>query len=311
MPFSIADIPDQSGKLAVITGATGGLGYETALALAGARATVVLTGRNANKGADALARIRNIHPKADISFEHLDLTQLSSVAAFADSFAGRYRALDLLVNNAGVMALPQRQTTPDGFETQFETNYLSHFALTARLLPLLAAAPAPRTVQLSSGLAHMGKFHFDDLQLARGYTPNKAYAQSKLAMLVFALELQRRSDRAGWGLMSTAAHPGFARTDLIANGPGQGGIGGLLNNTLGAVMSQSAAAGALPTLYAATSPKAKPGGYYGPDGLFEMTGSPKDAGLPRQAKDTAAASRLWTISEELTGLRFPALATAA
>jgi len=310
-PWTVADIPDQTGKRVVITGATGGLGFETALARAGKGAEVILTGRNARKGADALARILGQYPGANVSFELLDLARLDSVAAFADAFAARHDRLDVLVNNAGVMALPERQVTTDGFEMQLGTNYLGHFALTAHLLPLLAEAPAPRAVQLSSGAARMGSFHFDDLQLVHGYRPWTAYAQTKLAMLVFALELQRRSDRAGWGLLSTAAHPGYARTDLMANGPGENGFTGRMSAVVGRILSQTAAAGALPQLYAATSPDARPGGYYGPDGLFEMTGAPTNAGLPRLAKDQAAALRLWAVSEELVGIRFPALVRAA
>ncbi len=306
MPFTIDSIPDQSGKIAVITG-TGGLGYETALALAGKGATTILAGRNANKGAESVARIRTAYPKADIAFAELDLASLASVAAFADRFAAGRGTLDLLINNAGVMALPQRQTTADGFEMQFGTNYLGHFALTAHLLPLLIASDAPRIVQLSSGLATRGKFHFDDLNMRSDYSPMRAYAQSKLAMLVFAFELQRRSDREGWGLLSAAAHPGFARTDLIPNGPGENALSALLRP----MMSQTAAQGALPTLFAATSSEARPGGYYGPNGLFELFGAPKSANIPRQASDLNDAVRLWTESERLTGVSFPRLARAA
>jgi len=309
--WTVDDIPSQRGKLAVITGATGGLGLETAQALAGAGATVVLTGRNADKGAKALARIRAAHPAADISYEKLDLSTLAGVTEFAETFAARHDRIDLLVNNAGIMALPERQVTPDGFERQLGVNYLAHFALTALLLPLLANAPAPRTVQLASNAARVGKLHFDDLQLTRGYTPWKAYAQTKLAMLVFALELQRRSDRAGWGLLSTAAHPGYARTDLVANGPGQGSVNGWFAGLVGAVLSQAADAGTLPQLYAATATEARPGGYYGPTGFMEMTGAPGAAHLPARALDTAAAARFWSESERLTGRTFPVLAAAA
>lgn len=309
--FTVDDIPDQTGKTAVVTGATGGLGYETALALAGKGADVILAGRNPEKGAAALTAIRAVHPRAKISFEALDLASLSSVAAFAERFAGGHDRLDTLVDNAGVMALPERHVTADGFELQFETNYLGHFALTAHLLPLLIAAPRPRTVQLSSGAARMGKLHFNDLQLVHGYKPFKAYSQTKLAMLVFALELQRRSDAAGWGLLSTAAHPGYARTDLVANGPGRRGVAGFGISLVELVLSQTSAQGALPQIFAATSPEAQPGGYYGPDGPFEMVGKPTVAHITGAAKDRAAAARLWTVSEELAGIRFPAAARAA
>ena len=305
MSFTVKDIPSQAGKLAVITGATGGLGYETALALAGAGAKVVLAARNPTKGDEALARIRAIHPRADIRFDLLDLNSLASVATFAERLGGQGAPIDILVNNAGIMALPARQTTADGFEAQLGVNYLSHFALTARLLPLLRAAPAPRVVNLSSLAHRTGKIDFDDLQGQRLYKPWKAYSQSKLAMLMFALELQRRSDAGGWGLMSNAAHPGFARTDLIPNGPGPGGIMGLVSGLLFPFASQSAAAGALPTLLAATSRQARPAAYYGPDGVYEMKGPPAPARIMPQAQDRTVGARLWTVSETLTGVRFP------
>jgi NAD(P)-dependent dehydrogenase (short-subunit alcohol dehydrogenase family) len=303
--FTVKDIPSQAGKLAVITGATGGLGYETALALAGAKGRVVLAARNPQKGADALARIRATHPAADIRFELLDLASLASVAAFAERLNGEGAAIDVLVNNAGIMALPTRQTTVDKFEAQLGVNYLSHFALTARLLPLLRAAPAPRVVNLSSLAHRSGKIDFSDLQEERGYKPWKAYTQSKLAMLMFALELQRRSDAGGWGLMSNAAHPGFATTDLIANGPGGGGIMGLATALMAPMVSHSPAAGALPTLLAATSSLARPAAYYGPDGVYEMKGAPALARIMPQAQDRTAAARLWSVSEALTGVRYP------
>src|SRR5258707_344849 len=224
--WSTADIPSQDGKTAVITGATGGLGYQTALALAGAGAAVVLTGRNDAKGQDAIQRIRGQFPNAKISYETLDLASLASVAGFAARFAAAHASLDLLINNAGVMALPKRQTTADGFEMQFGTNYLGHYALTAHLLPLLRRGNQPRVVNLSSLAHRSGAIDFDDLQGAKSYNPFKAYCQSKLAMLMFALELQRRSNAAGWGLLSNAAHPGYALTDLIANGPGTRGFWG-------------------------------------------------------------------------------------
>jgi NAD(P)-dependent dehydrogenase (short-subunit alcohol dehydrogenase family) len=309
--WSTADIPPQGGKTAVITGATGGLGYETALALAGAGATVVLTGRSDAKGRTALEWIRAQFPKASISYETLDLASLASVADFAARFAAAHTSLDLLINNAGVMALPQRQTTADGFEMQLGTNYLSHYALTARLLPLLRRGHQPRVVNLSSLAHRSGAIHFDDLQSAQSYSPWKAYCQSKLAMLMFALELQRRSDAAGWGLLSNAAHPGYARTDLIANGPGAAGLLSWLSTSLQPLMSHSAAAGALPTLFAATSLAAKAAGYYGPNGFYELKGPPAPAKIMPQAKDKAVAARLWDVSAALTGVSFEQVAAAA
>lgn len=305
--WTTADIPRQTGRLAVITGATGGLGFETALALAGAGANVVLTGRNEQKAQAALAAIRARYPAAQISYAHLDLASLASVRGFAEHFAGEHAALDLLINNAGVMMPPRRQTTTDGFELQFGTNYLGHFALTERLLPLLRSGREPRVVNLSS-IAHKAgaAIHFDDLQWQRSYKPWPAYAQSKLAMLMFALELQRRSDANGWGLLSNAAHPGYARTDLIANGPGADTVLQMLNRmTLEPLLSQSAADGALSTLFAATAPEARPAGYYGPSGLFELKGPPGNAQIARPARDEVVADRLWAVSEALTNAHWP------
>jgi NAD(P)-dependent dehydrogenase (short-subunit alcohol dehydrogenase family) len=309
--WTTADIPPQNGRTAVVTGATGGLGYETALALAGAGATVVLTGRNDAKGRRALQQIRAQFPNADIDYETLDLADLASVADFAVRFSASHASLDLLVNNAGVMALPTRQTTADGFEMQFGTNYLGHYALTAHLLPLLRRGDRPRVVNLSSLAHRWGAIDFDDLQGLRSYGPAKAYSQSKLAMLVFALELQRRSDAAGWGLMSNAAHPGYARTDLITNGPGARGVLSQINKLLGPLISHSAAEGALPTLFAATSPEAKAAGYYGPNGFYELKGPPEPAKIMPRAKDVAVAARLWDVSAALTGVSFDQVAVAA
>jgi NAD(P)-dependent dehydrogenase (short-subunit alcohol dehydrogenase family) len=309
--WSTADIPSMTGKTAIITGATGGLGYETALALAGAGATVVLTGRNDAKGRRALEEIRTQVPNARISYEELDLAKLASVADFAARFAAAHASLDLLINNAGVMALPKRQETADGFEMQLGTNYLGHYALTARLLPLLRRGNQPRVVNLSSLAHRSGAINFDDLQSRRSYSPWKAYCQSKLAMLIFAFELQRRSDAAGWGLMSNAAHPGYARTDLIPNGPGARGLMWQISKSLQPLISHSAAAGALPTLFAATSPEAKSAGYYGPNWFYELKGPPVPAKVMPQAKDATVAARLWDVSAALTGMSFDQVAAAA
>jgi len=309
--WTTADIPPLNGKTAVITGATGGLGYETARALAGAGALVVLTGRNETKGRNAIQKISGQFPLAKVSYETLDLANLASVADFAERFAAAHQSLDLLINNAGVMALPTRQTTSDGFEMQFGTNYLGHYALTAHLLPWLRRGNQPRVVNLSSLVHRWGTIDFDDLQSLRSYAPGKAYSQSKLAMLMFALELQRRSDAAGWGLMSNAAHPGYARTDLIANGPGASGLLWQLNKSLQPFVSHSAAEGALPTLFAATSPEAKAAGYYGPNWFYELKGPPVPAKIMPRAKDAAVAARLWDVSAALTGVSFDQVAAAA
>jgi len=205
------------------------------------------------------------------------------------------------------MANPKRQTTVDGFELQLGTNYLSHFALTGRLLPLILASGNPRVVQVSSGAHKMGKnkIDFDDLQSERNYSPWNTYCQSKLAMLMFALELQRHSDALGWDIRSNAAHPGYARTDLIANGPGERSLQSRMGKFLGRFLSHSAAEGALPTLYAATDPDSQPAGYYGPRDRFEMRGPVVNAVIGRAAKDEVAARRLWEVSEQLTGVSWP------
>ncbi|QHP67633.1 SDR family NAD(P)-dependent oxidoreductase [Bradyrhizobium sp. LCT2] len=309
--WTTADIPSLSGRTAVVTGATGGLGYETAMALAGAGAIVILTGRNDAKGLRAIEGICERFPNALIAYEHLDLASLSSVADFAKRFAAGNEQLDLLVNNAGVMALPKRQQTEDGFEMQLGTNYLGHYALTARLLPRLRRAKASRIVNLSSLAHRSGAINFDDLQGKRSYRPWRAYCQSKLAMLMFALELQRRSLAAGWGVTSVAAHPGYARTDLIANGPGANTLQWRVGRWLQPFISQSAAEGALPTLFAATSPAAEPGGYYGPNGFYELKGPPAPAKIMPWAKDFAAAAMLWDVSATLTGVSFDDIAVAA
>jgi NAD(P)-dependent dehydrogenase (short-subunit alcohol dehydrogenase family) len=301
MAWSVADIPPQHGRAAVVTG-TGGLGYETALALVRAGADVILAGRSPEKGAAAVAQIRAAAPRGAIRFAPLDLASLASVRAFANRLLGERASLDLLVNNAGVMAPPKRRTTEDGFELQFGTNHLGHFALTGLLAPLLRQAKAARVVSVSSLAHRQGDIDFDDLEWERSYKPWAAYSQSKLANLLFALELQRRARAAGSELTSLAAHPGFARTELMANGPGA--TADSVSRVLGPLVSQSAAAGALPVLFAATSPEARGGDYYGPGGLMEMKGPPRRARISDRARDEALARRLWDESERLTGVPF-------
>jgi NAD(P)-dependent dehydrogenase (short-subunit alcohol dehydrogenase family) len=301
MAGSRGDIPSQLGKTAIVTGATGGLGYETALALARAGADVILTGRDERKGQSAIEKIGREVLGAKIAFESLDLANLAAVAAFAERMQAR-PSLDLLINNAGVMALPRRQVTADGFEMQLGTNHLGHFALTARLLPLLRLASAPRVVSVSSLAHRTGSIDFGDLQGERHYSPWKAYGQSKLACLMFALELQRRSDAAGWKVTSIAAHPGFARTNLFSSGPG--GLLSMATDVAAPFFGHSAADGARPILFAATSPEAKPGSYYGPGGFSELRGSPARALIMPQARDMAATARLWEVSAKLTGTSF-------
>lgn len=299
MGWTVGDMPSQQGRTAVVTG-TGGLGYETALALAQAGGAVVVAGRNPTKGAEAVAQIRAQAPQADVAFEVLDLASLDSVRDFADRLRQSRPRLDLLVNNAGVMAPPKRKTTADGFELQFGVNYLGHFALTARLLPLLRKGVAPRIVNVSS-LAHRGgKIAFDDLQSEHPYRPFAAYSQSKLAQLLFTLELQRLSDAQGWGVMCNAAHPGFATTELMANGPGaESLVSRLVMNAMQPFFGQPPAAGALPTLYAATSPEAVGAAFYGPDGPMEMKGAPKRVKASPAARQGDVAQRLWQVSSQL------------
>lgn len=304
MSWTTKDIPSQAGRLAIVTGANTGLGYETALALAGAGAEVIVAARNSDKGHAAVARILAAHPGAKVRLELLDLARLADVAVFARRIAARYESLELLVNNAGLMTPPRRQVTPDGFEMQFGVNYLAHYALTARLLPLLRRGDQPRVVSLSSGAHTMGQIRLDDLNLSHGYRAWLGYSQSKLATLMFALELDRRSHTGGWGIMSNAAHPGLARTDIFAGRPWNGSALARVTQALSPLMSQSAAQGALPQLYAATSPDAVGGGYYGPSGLFELTGSPKVARVASKARDLTVARRLWEVSETLTGVGF-------
>ncbi len=307
--WTIDDAPRLDGRRAIVTGASGGLGLATALGLARRGARVVVAARNAAKAEAALARIRASVPGSAVSFSPLDLADLSSVRAFAEDMSAGGAVLDILVNNAGVMAYPTRRVTRDGFEEQFGTNYLGHFALTAHLMPaLLRASSNARVVGLAS-LAHVqGRIALDDLQGESHYDGWTAYRQSKLAMLIFAREFQRRADAAGWPIRSVAAHPGWAVTDIITNGPGQGRgrLKPTLMNVAFRMFGQSVADGALPILYAATAPDAAPGGYYGPTGRGERAGPVGPSRVMPQAADGATAQALWAASEQLTGMRFGA-----
>lgn len=300
--WTAAKIPPQQGRLAVVTG-TGGLGYEDALALARAGGEVIVAGRNPEKGAEAVARIRERARTASVWFEQVDLASLASIERFAERLRARTGRLDLLINNAGVMTPPRRLETEDGFELQFGANYLGHFALTARLMPLLRQGRSARVVAVSSVAARQGVIRFDDLNAEAAYDPMAVYAQSKLACLMFALELQRRSEAAGWGVTSIAAHPGIARTNLLHNAPGRWSGAGVARSLLW-FLFQPVWLGALPTLFAATAFAARPGGYYGPNGLAETRGYPAEARIPRAALDLDAAARLWDRSEALTQVRF-------
>ena len=301
--WTVSDIPSQQGRSAVITG-TGGLGFEDALALARAGAEVILAGRNPNKGAQAVETIRAEIPSALIRFEQLDLASLESVADFCRRLRADRGSLDLLINNAGVMTPPQRRATHNGFELQFGTNYLGHFALTAGLLPLLCKGRNPRVVTVSSIAARNAAILFHDLNAHQSYEPMPFYGQSKLACLMFAFELQHRSDAAGWRIASIAAHPGVSRTDLLPNGAGAGSMPGRLRRFL-PFLFQPAWQGALPTLYAATAPEAKPGGYYGPHRMGGLRGYPTEAKAPARSLDRRVAAQLWIESEKLTGAVFP------
>jgi len=306
MGLGAEQVPPQAGRLAVVTGATGGIGYEIALALAQGCADVIVAGRNEARGRGVAGKIRSLAPRSLVRFEKLDLSELASVKAFANRLAAQGRPVDLLLNNAGVMALPSRQVTSDGFEMQFATNYLGHFALTALLLPLLRLNRGSRVVTVSSVVHRLGKICFEDLQGKHRYRPWTAYFQSKLAALLFARELQDQSDTHGWGLLSCAVHPGYAQTGLIANGTGRASLLSLLSRSFGRILSQSAAEGAWSALFAAVSEEAEPGGFYGPGGLFEFAGPPASAYVSMRARDHAVARELWRISSQLAGVSWPA-----
>lgn len=296
--------PSQAGRTILVTG-TGGLGLEAALALADAGARVILAGRSAEKGAAAVAQIAAAAPTGHAEFEPVDLGDLKSIAALAARLEARGDAIDVLINNAGVMSPPKRRTTADGFEQQFGVNYLGHFALTGRLLPLLRRSPAGRVVNVTSLAHRYGPINFDDLQSARAYRAGVAYCQSKLAQAIFSIELQRRSDENGWGLKSLAAHPGFAGTDLFANGPGASSVMGLVSRVfIAPLFGQSAEAGSQPLVYAAAAPQVTGGALYGPTGPMEMKGPPGERGFAKTAKDPDVATRLWRVSEELAQVRF-------
>lgn len=306
------NIASQAGRGVVITGANSGIGFEAALELARKGAELILPARTQAKAEDAVSRILKQVPQAHLYPEILDLAEQASIHAFAKRVIERFpgQSLDLLINNAGVMALPKRETTADGFERQFATNYLGPFALTGLLLPSIKAKPGSRVVTLSSGASHQGKIEFDNLQSERAYKPMfQAYAQSKLADLIFSQELQRRLTAVGSPIISTAAHPGYAVTNLQADHVGAGLT--LLMAVMKPFLSQDAAHGALPTLFAAVAAEAVPGGYYGPDGIAELKGHPTAVRLAKGAMDAAGARRLWIESERLTNVKFGALSDVA
>ncbi|MDQ6696238.1 MAG: oxidoreductase [Actinomycetota bacterium] len=308
--WTAQDIPDQTGRTALVTGANSGLGLETATALAAHGARVLMACRNQEKAAGALSGVRAAAAGPTPEVVPLDLADLASVRAASEALLDKGEALDLLVNNAGVMALPLRRT-PQGFEMQFGTNHLGHFALTGRLLPLLRRPASSRVVTLSSAMHRIGRMRWEDLSWTSGYHKWPAYGQSKLANLLFMSELDRRATahrgaRSGGGLVSVAAHPGYASTHLQAAGPEMGGnrLAGSMMNMANSVFAQSAEQGARPSLYAATMPDVQGGAFYGPDGPGEMRGYPKEVQPNGRARNEADAARLWTISEELTEVTF-------
>jgi NAD(P)-dependent dehydrogenase (short-subunit alcohol dehydrogenase family) len=294
-------IPDQHGRSAVVTGANSGLGLVTARELARAGASVTLACRNTDRGVQAAREIEAAVPGAATEVAALDLGSLASVQAFADRFHTLHDSLDLLINNAGVMA-PPRRVTADGFELQFATNYLGHFALTGRLLHAMEGRSDARVVTLSSNAHKMGRIDFEDLQSQRSYQRWRAYGQSKLADLIFALELDRRLNAASSAIRSLAAHPGYAATNLQSAAPPM--LDRLVMAVSNQVLAQSAEMGALGTLYAATHPGLEGGTYVGPDGLGEFRGHPVPVSPNSRARDEQTASRLWAVSEELTGVTF-------
>jgi NAD(P)-dependent dehydrogenase (short-subunit alcohol dehydrogenase family) len=299
------DIPDLSGKTIVVTGGNSGIGYEAALEFARKRAEVILACRDLGKARTAAAQIAASASGAKVDVMELDLSNLASVRGFSDAFHLQHQHLHVLVNNAGVMAIPYRQTA-DGFEMQFGTNHLGHFALTGLLLDPLLATDGARVVNVSSGAHRMGKIRFDDLQWKNGYRKWMAYGQSKLANLLFTLELQRKVDAAGKKLLCVACHPGYAATNLQAVGPKMSGSSLMesLSEFGNRVFAQSAAMGALPTEYAAVAPDVRGNDYIGPDGMGEFRGHPARVGRSAAAQDSAAAARLWEVSEQLTNVHY-------
>jgi NAD(P)-dependent dehydrogenase (short-subunit alcohol dehydrogenase family) len=305
-------VPDLSGRLAVVTGANSGLGFGLARRLSAARADVVMAIRNRAKGEAAIDRIRADVPDAKLTIKHLDLSSLKSVAALGEELAAEGRPIDLLINNAGVMTPPRREQTDDGFELQFGANHLGHFALTGHLLPLLRAASSPRVVTVCSLAATQRNIDFDDANAQRGYKPMRSYGIAKLAQLMFAVELDRRSHAGGWGVLSNAAHPGLSKTNLLtgasygANRPTLQARLARLSWRLLPFMWLEIDEGIKPTLYGAVSPDARGGAYYGPRGFYETVGGGVgSAAMPRRARSDDDNEKLWQLSEQLTGVTYP------
>lgn len=295
-------IGDLKGKMVIVTGGASGIGFSASEVLASRGADLVMAVRNTAKGEKAAERIRAKQAASSVTVMHLDLGDLASVKQFATEFSSRFDRLDLLINNAGVMVPPYTKTK-DGFELQFGTNHLGHFALTAHLLPMVMATPLSRIVTVSSIAARRAKINFANLDGSKGYSPMPFYRQSKLSNLLFAIELQNRLERAGSSAISVACHPGISVTNLLSRGSGKE-TGAVMKWIMG-IVAQPADRGALPTLYAATHPDLRGGEYIGPDGPGNTKGYPVLNSDPAKLFDQALATRLWDVSEKLTGVRFP------
>ena len=299
MTWTLDQAPQQKGRLAVVTGANIGLGFETAMALAAKNCDLVLACRNMEKAEAAKATIHAKYPKAKVTCMQLDLSSLKSVRAFATAFAEKYSRLDLLINNAGIM-MPPYSLSEDGFESQFAANYIGHFALTGQLLPLIVKTPGARIVSLSSMAHRWGNIRFDDPNFKNGYNKREAYGQSKIACLMFAYEMNRRLQKAGCSTLSVAAHPGVAYTNLTQHMPK---FVNLFAPLMGIVLN-NATDGALPTLYAALGDDIHGGDYCGPKDMQQMRGAPIKVGSNRASRDEKAAAKLWAMSEVMSGVKF-------
>jgi len=300
--WSSEQIGDLKGRRIIVTGGASGIGFSASEVLASRGAALILAVRSVPKGEKAAARLRGLHPAADVTIMHLDLADLKSVRKFTTEFKDHFNRLDLLINNAGVM-IPPYSKTKDGFELQFGTNHLGHFALTALLLPLLLATPHSRIVSISSIAARTGRINFKNLDGAHRYNPMTFYRQSKLANLLFAVELQHRLESAGASTISVACHPGISVTNLLSRGSGK--ETGRIMKAMMSIVAQPAAKGALPTLYAATHPDLRGGEYIGPDGRGNHRGDPIITNEATRLFKPELAARLWKVSEELTGVKFP------
>lgn len=293
--WTAQQLPDQQGRVAIVTGANSGIGFETARVLAEKGAAVIMACRNLDKANPKADEIRAAHPGSSVEVMELDLSNLDSVRELADAFKARHTRLDLLINNAGIMVPPYGKTS-QGFETQFGVNHLGHFALTGALLDLIVSTPGSRVVTVSSVAHYMGKIDFGDLNWEKGYKAQAAYGQSKLANLLFTYELQRRLAAAGKDTLAVAAHPGWTSTNLQEHAPSV--------KFMNRFFAQEPSMGALPTLYAATESDVNGAEYYGPSGFLEMNGPPKRVKSNKRSRDENVAERLWNVSEDLTGVHF-------